>query len=59
VDQVLHSAVPPTFYVRDVPVYGDVILAPWMATRTGLSGPFAAGLGSAMSYTSLSRWKKF
>jgi tRNA-dihydrouridine synthase B len=50
-DQVLHSAVPPNFYVRNVPVYGDVILAPMDGYSDWPFRSICRGLGSAMSYT--------
>jgi nifR3 family TIM-barrel protein len=50
-DQVLHSAVPPTFYVRDVPVYGDAILAPMDGYSDWPFRSICRALGSAMSYT--------
>lgn len=49
--QVLPPAVPPTFYVRDVPVYGDAILAPMDGYSDWPFRSICRGLGSAMSYT--------
>jgi nifR3 family TIM-barrel protein len=48
---MLNNIIPPTFWVREIPIYGDLILAP----MDGLSDfPFRSlvrSLGSAMSYT--------
>jgi nifR3 family TIM-barrel protein len=41
----------PTFYIRDVPVYGDAILAPMDGYSDWPFRSLCRGLGSAMSYT--------
>ncbi len=41
----------PTFHVRDIPVYGDVILAPMDGYSDWPFRSLCRGLGSAMSYT--------
>jgi tRNA-dihydrouridine synthase B len=41
----------PTFWVRDIPVYGDSVLAPMDGFSEWPYRSLCAGLGSAMSYT--------
>lgn len=41
----------PTFYVRDIPIYGDAILAPMDGYSDWPFRSICRGLGSAMSYT--------
>lgn len=41
----------PTFYIRDVPIYGDVILAPMDGYSDWPFRSLCRALGSAMSYT--------
>ena len=45
------SPLSPTFYVRDIPVYGDVILAPMDGYSDWPFRSLCRELGSAMSYT--------
>jgi tRNA-dihydrouridine synthase B len=48
----------PTFYVRDVPVYGDAILAPMDGYSDWPFRSLCRGLGSAMSYTEFVKVEK-
>jgi tRNA-dihydrouridine synthase B len=41
----------PTFYVRDIPIYGDALLAPMDGYSDWPFRSLCRGLGSAMSYT--------
>jgi tRNA-dihydrouridine synthase B len=48
----------PTFYVRDVPVYGDAILAPMDGYSDWPFRSVCRGLGSAISYTEFVKVEK-
>ena len=45
------SATSPTFYIRDLPIYGEAILAPMDGYSDWPFRSVCRGLGSAMSYT--------
>lgn len=45
------SSIPPTFYVRDIPIYGDLILSPMEGFSDMPFRSLCRELGSAMSYT--------
>jgi nifR3 family TIM-barrel protein len=47
----LNPTISPTFHVRNIPVYGDVILAPMDGYSDWPFRSLCRGLGSAMSYT--------
>ncbi len=49
---------PPTFYVRDIPVYGDAILAPMDGYSDWPFRSLCRRLGSAMSYTEFVKVEK-
>ncbi len=56
--QPLPSSASPAFYVRDVPVYGDAILAPMDGYSDWPFRSVCRGLGSAMSYTEFVKVEK-
>jgi len=47
----LNPSASPTFHVRDIPVYGDTILAPMDGYSDWPFRSLCRGFGSAMSYT--------
>ena len=51
----MHTQLSPSFYVRDVPVYGDAILAPMDGFSDWPFRSLCSALGSAMSYTEFVR----
>ncbi len=57
-DQNLVPEVSPTFWVRDVPVYGDAILAPMDGYSDWPFRSVCRGLGSAMSYSEFVKVEK-
>ena len=57
-DQNLMPDVSPTFWVRDVPVYGDAILAPMDGYSDWPFRSVCRGLGSAMSYSEFVKVEK-
>jgi len=57
-DQNLVPNVSPTFWVRDVPVYGDAILAPMDGYSDWPFRSVCRGLGSAMSYSEFVKVEK-
>ena len=46
-----NQTTPPTFYIREVPIYGDTILAPMDGYSDWPFRSLCRELGSAMSYT--------
>lgn len=54
----MDDKMPPKFYVRDVPVYGDVILAPMDGYSDWPFRSLCRRLGSAMSYTEFVKVEK-
>src|ERR1700690_3010201 len=57
-DQNLVPNVSPTFWVRDLPVYGDAILAPMDGYSDWPFRSVCRGLGSAMSYSEFVKVEK-
>jgi len=57
-DHLLNPGAFPTFYVRDVPVYGDAILAPMDGYSDWPFRSICRGLGSAMSYSEFVKVEK-
>ncbi len=52
------SKPPPNFWVRDIPIYGDTILAPMDGYSDWPFRSLCRGLGSAMSYTEFVKVEK-
>lgn len=52
------QAIPPTFFVRDIPIYGDRILAPMDGYSDWPFRSICRALGSAMSYTEFVKVEK-
>ena len=57
-EQKLVPEVSPTFWVRDVPIYGDAILAPMDGYSDWPFRSVCRGLGSAMSYSEFVKVEK-
>lgn len=57
-NQLLNPGASPTFYVRDVPVYGDAILAPMDGYSDWPFRSICRSLGSAMSYSEFVKVEK-
>ncbi len=55
---MINQPLSPTFYVRDVPVYGDAILAPMDGYSDWPFRSVCRSLGSAMSYTEFVKVEK-
>ena len=48
---MINQTIPPTFHIRDIPIYGDAILAPMDGYSDWPFRSLCRELGSAMSYT--------
>jgi nifR3 family TIM-barrel protein len=55
---VINEIKPPNFYIRDLPIYGDVILAPMDGYSDWPFRSLCRELGSAMSYTEFIKVEK-
>ncbi|MGE5374939.1 MAG: tRNA dihydrouridine synthase [Bacteroidota bacterium] len=54
----MNKSTPPTFYVREIPVYGDTVLAPMDGYSDWPFRSVCRALGSAMSYTEFVKVEK-
>jgi len=58
VDTMVQTKPSPTFYIRDVPIYGDTVLAPMDGYSDWPFRSICRALGSAMSYTEFVKVEK-
>jgi len=58
IDQIVIAKTSPTFYVRDIPIYGDAILAPMDGYSDWPFRSLCRSLGSVMSYTEFVKVEK-
>jgi nifR3 family TIM-barrel protein len=58
IDTSVQTPVNPSFYVRDVPIYGDTVLAPMDGYSDWPFRSICRALGSAMSYTEFVKVEK-
>lgn len=58
IDTIRQAKLSPSFYVRDVPIYGDTVLAPMDGYSDWPFRSICRALGSAMSYTEFVKVEK-
>ena len=58
INQTLIPETSPSFYVREIPIYGDTVLAPMDGYSDWPFRSICRALGSAMSYTEFVKVEK-